>query len=197
MAVQEKLYTSADLWDLASLPENELKHFVLIDGVIYEMPPPSWLHGIIVMVIAYSIMKYAREHNLGEVTAAETGYDLAPGTTLAPDVGFVIAARIPQDMPSRYFPGAPDLAVEVISPSERPSEIRAKIEKYMLHGTRLLWIVYPEDQKVDVYRPGEGSKANVEFVAIEGTLDGGDVLTDFKLPLREVFSQAENTANKD
>jgi Uma2 family endonuclease len=197
MAIQEKLYTSADLWEIASLPENDLKHFVLIDGAIFEMPPPTWLHGIIVMAIARLIANFASDHKLGMVTAAETGYDFAPGTTLAPDVGFVIAARIPQDLPSRYFPGAPDLAVEVISPSERPSEIRAKIEKYMLHGTRLLWIVYPEDQKVDVYRPGEGSKANVEFLANDGTLDGGDLLPGFKLPLREVFSQAENPENKN
>jgi Uma2 family endonuclease len=100
----------------------------------------------------------------------------------------VAAARVPDVLPSSgYVPFAPDLAVEVVSPGNTADEMRKKIEKYMRYGTRLLWVVYPEQQKVDVFRPIAGQEAHVDFIDIDGVLDGGDVLPSFKLPLREVF----------
>src|SRR5258708_33686686 len=91
MVSQEKLYTSADLWELSHLPENDGKRLLLLEGELYEMTPTGWKHGDVASELDVAIGSYVKAHKLGRVTAAETGYDLAPGTTLAPDVGFVAA----------------------------------------------------------------------------------------------------------
>ncbi len=188
MVSQEKLYTSADLWELSHLPENDGKRLLLLEGELYEMTPTGWKHGDVASELDVAIGSYVKAHKLGRVTAAETGYDLAPGTTLAPDVGFVAAARVPDPLPIGYVPFAPDLAVEVVSPGNSSTELNTKIKKYMKHGTRLLWIVYPEKQTVAVYRPiATGQEAHVEFLDLDGFLDGADVLPGFKLALREIF----------
>jgi Uma2 family endonuclease len=187
MVVSDKLYTAEDLWELSHLPENDGKRLILIEGAVYEMTPTGWIHGDIASELDMAIRLFVKTHKLGRVTAAETGFNLAPRTTLAPDVGFIAAARVPKQLPSGYVPFAPDLAVEVVSPGNTADEMRKKIEKYMRYGTRLLWVVYPEQQKVDVYRPIAGQEAHVDFIDIDGVLDGGDVLPGFKLPLREVF----------
>src|SRR5258706_10831486 len=117
MVTRDKLYTAEDLWALSHLPENDGKRLFLVEGTIYEMTPTSWLHGDVAIEIGAAILVYAKTHKLGRVTAAETGFNLAPGTTLAPDVGFIAAARVPEVLPSSgYVPFAPDLAVEVVSP---------------------------------------------------------------------------------
>src|SRR3972149_3138280 len=155
---QEKSYTAGDLWRLSHLPENAGKRLSLIDGEIYEMSPTGWKHGDVAMRIGARLLADAEQHNLGRVTAAETGFNLAPGTTLAPDVGFIAAARIPDELPDGYVPFAPDLAVEVVSPGNTATEVRTKIEKYIQHGTRLVWVVYPDRAAVDVYRAeGQGA----------------------------------------
>jgi Uma2 family endonuclease len=186
MLTQERVYTSQDLWELSQLPENEGKRLYLIDGEIYKMPPAGPLHGATSMKVSAPMTVHVDQHDLGLVFAAETGFDLAPGTTLAPDASFVAAARLPVPLPNQFFPFAPDLAVEVVSPSNRPSAIRKRVEKYLHYGTRLVWVIYPEDRSVDVYRASpEGIL--VQFLNIDDTLDGGDVLPGFKLPVRDIF----------
>jgi Uma2 family endonuclease len=104
----------------------------------------------------------------------------------APDVGFVAKERLTGPIPDKYFPFAPDLAVEVVSPSDTAQDIREKVLDFLKAGTRLVWVVYPESKTVDVYRPD-----GVQVVEINGTLDGGDVLPGFRLALRAVFESVE------
>ncbi len=193
MAVQEKLYTAEDLWRISHLPKNAGKRFELIEGVIVEMSPTGWLHGDVAMEIGALIRSYVKAHNLGRVTAAETGFSLTGDSlnVLAPDVGFIAAGRIPEQLPDGYVPFAPDLAVEVVSPGNSPAEIRTKIEKYLQYGTQLVWIVYPNKKKVDVYHPTGGQGAMVEFVNIDGTLSGGNVLPGFELSVKDIFPETD------
>src|SRR5258708_33924216 len=96
---------------MSHLPEYEDKRLFLLEGELYEMTPTGWLHGDVASKLDMAIGLYVEAHKLGRVTAAETGYDLAPGTTLAPEVGFVAASRVPDPLPSGYVPIATDLRV--------------------------------------------------------------------------------------
>ncbi|MBI5931660.1 MAG: Uma2 family endonuclease [Chloroflexi bacterium] len=188
IALQEKDYTADDLWEISHLPENDGKRIYLIEGALYEMPPTSWLHGDVAMEVGRQISNHVKGQKLGRVTAAETGFNLAPGTSLAPDVGFIAAERVPKELPPKgYVPFAPDLAVEVVSPGNDAEEISAKIQKYLQYGTRMVWIIYPNQRRVEVYRPAEEQTATVTFVEADGVVDGGDVLPGFHLKLSDIF----------
>jgi Uma2 family endonuclease len=185
----ERTYTAEEFWELSHLPEYSDQRLVLIEGSIITMPPTGWIHGDTASELDMLIRQFVKRHSLGRVTAAETGYQLAAKTVLAPDVGFIAAQRVPDQLPSGYVPFAPDLAVEVISPSNHAAEIDAKVEKYLQYGTRAVWLVYPERHKITVYHAGELSSPTVQFLGIDATLDGGDVLPGFSIPLRDIFAQ--------
>ena len=129
---------------------------------------------------------YVRAHNLGRIFGENAGYVLArnPDTVLAPDVSFLRRERILYKAMLRgFFEGAPDLAVEVISPSNRPSEMRRKAHKYLAAGTRLVWIIEPKDQTALIMRPNE----EPILVPADGTLDGEDVVPGFLCQLQTLF----------
>lgn len=196
MAVQpkERLYTADDLWDLSQSVRYAEQRLELIEGELHEMSPAGWLPGEIASELGAQIRLYAKQHGLGRVTAAETGFVLHkhPGgkdTVLAPDVGFISAARVPEKLPQKFVPFAPDLAVEVISPSEKDDKIISKVELYLRYGVRLVWVVYPLRQLVHVYRPGEANQGSYAFLDINSTLDGEDVLPSFQLNLSELFAE--------
>src|SRR5258708_5506348 len=104
MVVRWQRYTAHYLQELSHLPENADKRLVLIDGTIHEQPLTGWQHGDLSSELNLAIGTYIRQHRLGRVTAADTGYNLAPGTTLAPDIGFVSASRIPRHLPDGFVP---------------------------------------------------------------------------------------------
>jgi Uma2 family endonuclease len=121
------------------------------------------------------------------VTAAETGYvlhrsDDGKDTVRAPDVGFVSKARLPAGLPKGYIPFAPDLAVEVVSPNDKAAEIQTKIGEYLRYGVRLIWVLYPDNQSIVVH-----TKEGARTLTVDDTLDGGDVLPGFSLPVRDLF----------
>jgi Uma2 family endonuclease len=129
---------------------------------------------------------FIEAHKLGEFFAAETGFILArnPDTVRAPDAAFVGAARIPPSgLPEGYFPGAPDLAAEVVSPNDTASEVQAKVADYLSAGSRLVWVIYPDLRQVAVF---DAARAN-RILAASDQLDGGDVLPGFSLVLAELF----------
>src|SRR5262249_18343029 len=142
------------------------------------------------------IRQYVREDDLGYVSGADGAYELSPGNILAPDVAFVAKARLPK-MPDRFFQIAPDLAVEVISPTDSIKKTRRKAAKYLAAGTKLVLILYPEDQTIDVCRPAPEGSPNamlIQELMIDDTLDGGEVLPGFRLPVRDIFKQLPESA---
>ncbi len=186
--VQEKLYTAADLWDMSHRSENEGKRFELSEGRLVEMAPAGLKHGGFALKLGRWIGDFVDKHQLGLVTAAETGFILftdenGKDTVRAPDVGFISAARLPKELPDGFAPFAPDLAVEVVSPGDAADEIETKVVEYLKYGTRLVWVFYPKTKTVIVRTP-----SSVEHLDINGILDGGDVLPGFKLATREIFS---------
>lgn len=199
MVIQERLLTVEGLWEISHQPENAGKRFRLMEGVLYEegllkaMSPTGRLHGRVTWLLTVHMGNFVLANALGEMTGAETGYVLYQNlggrdTVLAPDIGFVHTSRLPDAISQEYVPLAPDLAVEVLSPSNTPAEMALKVELYLRYGTRMVWLIDPNVKRVQVYRPtGEARQASVRFLTIEDTLDGEDVLPGFSLPLRELF----------
>jgi Uma2 family endonuclease len=122
--------------------------------------------------------------DLGFVTGADGGFKLASKRVRLPDVGFIAKEHLSQ-LPGR-FEMAPDLVVEVVSPDE---DVFKKVREYIAAGTRLVWTVYPDEKTVYVFRPAEGAELRVQQFGLDDTLDGGDVLPGFTLPVREIFPE--------
>jgi Uma2 family endonuclease len=185
MTAQEKLYSVDDLWRLSHEPGD--RRFELVKGQLVEMSPAGGIHGDIASELNMHIRLFVKQHNLGYVSAAETGYilftDPDEGDTVrAPDVAFVQKERLPRGFPAGYIPLAPDLAVEVVSPNDKAGEIEEKIADYLRAGVRLAWFVYPKSKSVHVY-----TSETIERLNTDDTLDGRDVLPGFQLVVRNLF----------
>jgi len=183
---QKQAYTLEDLRAIESLPENADKYFELIGGEIFEVPTPSPLHNFIVAQIVFFLLNFVRANNLGFVFGDATSYTLPNGDELIPDASFISKQRLTLPLPDKLFI-APDLAVEVASPSNRERELLDKAESYLESSTRLVWVLYPLTQIADAIRRTEQGELSIKKITFDGTLDGEDVLPGFKLPLKDVF----------
>jgi Uma2 family endonuclease len=182
---QPRTLTSDEFYEFVRLPENDLKTFELIDGVVYEMPSPSPTHGYIVLEIASALHVFVRPRKLGFVFADNNDFALSEGVVLKPDVTFVSKARL-ASLPHR-LQVAPDIAVEVISPSNTPYDMQHKIEAYFRHGVRLFWGVYPLERVVRVITPNADGTYTTRMLTENDMLTGGDVLPGFSVAVRDLF----------
>ena len=180
MAIQNIAHTLAEFEALIALPENADRRFEFIDGEIIEVPSNPFSSEIAI-IIAAALLAFVRSKKLGRVTGEGAGYIVA-GRRLSPDVAFVAADRQDQLAREGYNPIAPDLAVEVISPTDRQPAIRRKLAVYAEAGV-VVWLIYPSRRIIEIYAPDQP----VEIVTIEDSLNGGDVLPDFSLPVRDIF----------
>jgi Uma2 family endonuclease len=159
----------------------------LIDGAVVPMTPASYEPSKITMKIAIRLGMYVLPRQLGDVLSAEAGFVLFPDreTVLAPDVAFVRAGREPQGEARWHFARlAPDLVVEVLSPSDRARDMQAKVAMYQEAGVPLVWVVDPRAETVTVLALGQ---APLVLTATD-TLDGGEVLPDFQVEVAEFFA---------
>jgi Uma2 family endonuclease len=158
----------------ASFPNKRTE---LIRGVLVVREPAGGRHGRVAAEMARLIGTHVHDNGLGVVYGAETGFTLArePDTVRAPDVAFVHRDRVPVPEPVGFLPIAPDLAVEVLSPGDRPGETLAKVGDWLDAGTRLIWVIDPDRRQARVYR-ADGTESIIE----EGDeLSGEDVLPGF------------------
>ena len=169
---------------LAQLPSGG--RYALVKGELRTMPPAEGEHGGIAMHVGASLYQAATTQNLGRVYAAETGFLLAtnPDTVLAPDAAFVRADRLAQiaDV-AGFIPGAPDLAVEVISPSDTYTEVEEKVTLWLQHGTRMIVVVNPRRRSVTVYRPDRPTL----FLSGQEELSGDNVVRGWTIRVQDLF----------
>jgi Uma2 family endonuclease len=161
------------------------KRTELVRGQLVVREPAGPRHGEAAVRLAAAIVAHVYPRKLGRVFAAETGFTLRvnPDTVRAPDVAFVRADRL-SELPMRgYASIAPDLAVEVLSPDDRPGEVREKIADWLSAGTMLVWVVDPVTRTARVYRPD----ATETIVGEDGRLDGESVLPGFSCALASIF----------
>ena len=179
--------------DLLAMPDDGYI-YELVDAHLFRTRAAGFETSSIAALLAATINGFVRSRKLGIVTDSSGEYNLTqPGeakeTALIPDVAFVRADRLPP-RGSREYKGAPrlapDLVVEVVSPSQYRPEMAAKARLYLEAGVRLVWIVWPTDQQVDVWRPGADSP--VATLTITDTLDGLDVIPGFTHPVSDLFS---------
>lgn len=165
----------------------------LIRGELYPNMPSGSRHGIITNRLNRFVSNFVFDNQLGEVFAAETGFQLNERTLVGADIAFVGKEKLAQfGVPDAFFPTAPDLAVEVVSPSNTSDEIATKVEDYLAAGSRLVWIVYPKRKVVVVYRPNN----TVGFLHESDELDGEDVLPGFRCPLDKIFGGLPEAATE-
>ncbi len=188
MTAQERAttYTLDDLRALEARPENADKRFELIAGEIYEVPTPNPLHNYIVAQLVFFLLGFVRPKQLGYVFGDVTSYTLPNGDELIPDASFISSERQSLPLPDKFYI-APDLAVEVVSPSNREREMIDKAESYLQSGARLVWVIYPIIRVVDVIRRNADGSLTIRKVESDGLLDGEDVLPGFTLSVQELF----------
>jgi len=169
--------------ELLRLPRGAHR-YELVRGELHTMAPAGADHGYIALNIGSLLRDYVRANNLGRVYAAETGFRIErnPDTVRAPDAAFVRAERV-QPSPG-YIEGAPDLAVEVVSPNDTYTEVTTKVAEWFRAGARLVWIINPTGNVVTVYTADGQSRV----VADDETLDGGDVIPGLHITVRDIFS---------
>ena len=171
--------------ELLKLPRGRFR-YELIKGELRTMSPAGDEHGIVIMKLAVPLGHHVQSHNLGVMYGAETGFKIAtnPDTVRAPDIAFITRERIEQTGVYKGFrPGAPDLAVEVLSPGDTAEEVEEKTAEWLAAGARAVWIVSPKRRTVTVYR----SLKNIELLTEQDELDGGDVVPGFRCRVAEIF----------
>jgi len=170
--------------ELYSLPDDG-QTYELQGGLLLAEPLPGTRHGLVLSGIVAALDEFVRERGLGVVLTGDTGFVLArsPDTVRGPDVAFVRRERFdPVGAVAAAFPGPPDLAVEVLSPSDRPGDVHAKIADYLAAGTRLVWVVDPVAREVSVYPP----LLSPRRLGPADTLEGDEVLPGFSMRVEEM-----------
>jgi len=151
------------------------------------MSPSGWKHGKVVGQVHGLLWRHVQSRDLGHVFGAETGFWISrnPDTVRAPDVAFIARENLPEHDPAEAFwPGAPDLAVEVLSPDDRLGEVTQKTQAWLTAGVKLLWIVNPKLRTVTVYR----SEPDVTVKVDGEELDGGEVVRGFRCTVADIFA---------
>ena len=180
MTTQKTLLTAEEFYLFCCRNDGR---YELVNGEVVELAPPNDEHGEIAANVGAGFINYSRPRGVGR-TRVETGYTLrmGPDTVRGPDVSFVFHPRV-EGRGSGFPVGAPDIAVEVVSPSDTAAEIARKVAEYLAAGSQRVWVVYPASRRVLIHR-ADGSVVSY---------GGDDVITDeellpgFSLPLSEIF----------
>jgi Uma2 family endonuclease len=187
MSTTTRLITADELLVMPRRDEHGHQcRFELVRGELRTMSLAKPLHGAICSRLNIKIGSFVEEHDLGETFGAETGFLLEhdPDTVLGADVAFVSHERLAAETFEKYFPFAPDLAVEVLSPGNRRVEMERKVALYFAAGARTVWVFNPKKKTVAVY----SSPSDVRILSEEDTLEGGEVLPGFRLELSKLFA---------
>lgn len=156
----------------------------LVRGEVITVPPPGFVHGACCLRLGRKIGNFVDDNRLG-VAVADSGFitERNPDTVRGPDISFWKKDRLPE-VPAGYIDVPPDLAVEVVSPSDVFSKVQRKVRHYLDRGVAMVWVVDPEEKTVTVYR----SRKDSAFLAAEDEIDGGDVLPGFRMRVADLFS---------
>ena len=175
-------YTTEEFDQFVLLPENSERLFEFVAGRIVEKIPHFNI-AVIAGTLTMYLVGFVKEHQLGFVTGGKGSYIVCDERYM-PSMAFVSKGR--QPFPSReiFNPIPPDLAVEYVSPTTSEQLLRIKTANYLAAGT-VVWVVYPEIHEIEVYYPGQA----VQTLRIDDTLDGGEVLPGFTLPVKDIFPE--------
>jgi len=171
--------------ELFLMPDDD-RPVELVDGELVWTTPTGYKHGHLVGLVYGALQDHVRSIGAGEVLAGEPGFVLrrSPDTVRAPDVAYIDASMIPgPDDELRFIEGAPDLAVEILSPTQSRASVDDKAQEYIAAGCRLAWVIYPQSRTASVWR----ADGTTEHFPPDGSLRGEDVLPGFELRLADLF----------
>ena len=176
--------------ELMNLPDDDMRH-ELINGELITMPPPGFPHGRLALLLGALLLQFVLDHDLGEVSDY-SGFHLTsnPDTVLGPDIAFISKQRL-KDMGvvEGYCQGPPDLAVEVLSPGDRPGKVNKKVLLWLESGTKEVWIVDRKHRKITVYR----SETDTTTFSGSDYLESQNLFPGFRLSLDRIFGPASGT----
>jgi len=178
MSTVTQLLTAEDLW---SLPDRKGR-FELVRGELRPLTPAGFDHGVVTSNLAAPLAVHVKSHQLGTVVAAETGFLIAsnPDTVRAPDIGFIRAERlVSPGRPLKFWPGAPDLAVETISPTDTVFEV----EEWLAAGAAVVWVLNPRQKTVRIHR----SDRTVQVLTGSDVLQEEPLIPGFSIRVSEIF----------
>jgi len=174
--------------EFMALPDDG-NRYEIVNGELINMGNSGMEHGYVGTLLSIVVGGYVLSQKLGVVCDSSTAFKMKSGNRRSPDLSFVAKERLQgvKRLPKGYFDGAPDLAVEVISPSNTFEEIHSKLIEYFESGTRLVWVVNPDEQSVLVYRRPQPER----LLKITDSLDGEDVIAGLTLPVAELFAELD------
>jgi Uma2 family endonuclease len=183
VAVSGRLVTAEEL---LRMPDDGYR-YELVRGELRKMTPAGFGHGVTVVNLTVPLGRHVRLHGLGVVCGAETGFILAsaPDTVLAPDVAFVRRDRLPAGgLPTGFWRGAPDLAIEVLSPGDSAREAEDKARAWLEAGARVALMVDSRARTITEHRPGIPRRV----LSDSETWDGAEVVPGFRFPVADAFA---------
>ncbi len=178
--------TAEEFFDWANRPENAGGRYELENGEVVEMPPPAEHHGFICWLVAVVLGNYLFHRKAGYLLTNDTGLVVrrAPDTVRGPDIMLFLESRTLDEMSRGFCERVPALVVEVFSPSDKPGKLSKRVEQYHNGGVPLVWIVFPDERTVTVYRPSEFPKSLDE----SDDLTGNGVLPEFRCRVADLFA---------
>jgi Uma2 family endonuclease len=184
-AVAKKVWTEAEI---EGLPADGYTHEV-VNGELVMSPKNNYQHGDICTQLLIALGTHAKDHKLGAVWDSSTGFWMRNRNCRAPDISFVSKARLKgfKRSAQQFFPGAPDLAVEILAPSNTPQELTERLKDFFDSGTQLAWIVHPDEQFVEVCH----SPTDRRILGPGADLEGEVLLPGFRFPIADLFKEWE------
>src|SRR5437867_1191321 len=175
--------TTMTLREFERLPDDDERR-ELDEGELITIPPDSDEHGGVASEIHLTLARFVKQHSLGKVYIAETGFVLGSETLRAPDVSFVRKERLSAGYRRAFIQGAPDLAIEVFSPSESVPQLMRKVRQYLAAGAHIVWIFFPEGEQVHVFE----ASGKDRVLNRDDLLEAPDLLPGFSVPVAAFFT---------
>ncbi|MCU0542835.1 MAG: Uma2 family endonuclease [Oscillatoriaceae cyanobacterium Prado104] len=180
----KKIWTDAEFMAL----DRDGHRYELVNGELIDMGNSGAKHGYICSILMILLGGYVRLQNLGAMFDSSTAFKMKSGNKRSPDISFMAKERLQglDEMPDGFLEGAPDLAVEILSPSNTVEEIDSKLVEYFENGAHLVWVIQPKQKYILVYRSAEEPDRLLKSV---DSLDGEEIVPGFTLPVADLFQK--------
>ena len=181
---EKKVWTDAEFMAL----NRDGHRYEIVNGELIDMGNSGAKHGYICSILMILLGGYVRLQKLGAMFDSSTAFKMKSGNKRSPDISFMAKERLQglEDLPDGFLEGAPDLAVEILSPSNTVEEIHNKIVEYFENGAKLVWVIHPKEQYVLVYRSAQSPD---RLLKSTDSLDGEDIVPGFILPIADLFQK--------
>lgn len=182
--IEKKVWTDAEFMAL----NRDGHRYELVNGELIDMGNSGAKHGYLAIILSAALFNCVSTQKLGAMFDSSTAFKMKSGNKRSPDISFVAKERLQGllDLPDGFLEGAPDLAVEILSPSNTVEEIHNKLVEYFENGARLVWVIHPKENYVLVYR---SSQSPDRLLKSTDSLDGEDIVPGFTLPVADLFQK--------